>query len=45
MQKLFNVGMLLFIGTTFGMLLDSRLMANDEEYHDYWMKRCKKKTE
>lgn len=25
-----------------GMLTDSKLMANDPEFHDYWMKRSKK---
>lgn len=30
------------IGFTMGMLFDSDRMANDPEFHDYWMKRCKK---
>ena len=28
---------------TMGQLFDSYMMANDEEFHDYWMKRSKKK--
>ena len=42
MQKVFNVTMIFVVGLACGMLLDSELMANDQEYHDYWMKRCKK---
>lgn len=30
------------IGFVAGALWESKTMANDEEYHDYWMKRHKK---
>jgi hypothetical protein len=30
------------IGVVTGALWDSRMMANDEEFHDYWMKRSKR---
>lgn len=42
MQKVFNVTMIFLIGFGCGMLFDSEQMANNEDYHDYWMKRCKK---
>lgn len=42
MQKIFNVVMIFAVGAVCGMLVDSHMMANDAEFHDYWMKRSKK---
>lgn len=30
------------VGFVSGSLFDSYQMANDKDFHDYWMKRCKK---
>ena len=42
MQKVFNVTMIFLIGFACGMVFDSDQMANNEDYHDYWMRRSKK---
>lgn len=42
MQKFFNVAMTLFIGYVIGVCHECHTLANDQEYHDYWMKRYKK---
>ena len=42
-MKNFSTIVLAFIvGFGFGAAYDSMRLANDEEYHDYWMKRAKK---
>lgn len=33
---------ILYVGFLAGMIYEDHRMANDEDYHDYWMKRCKK---
>lgn len=41
MKKLFNIAMILFVGLAIGVNAECHFLANDEEYHDYWMKRFK----
>lgn len=45
MKKLFDIAMLLFVGFAIGVNLECDRMANDKEYHDYWIKRFKKDSE
>ena len=42
-MKNFSTIVLAFIaGFTVGAVYDSKRMAEDEEYHDYWIKKFKK---
>lgn len=45
MKKLFDIAMILFVGFAIGVNLECDRMANDKEYHDYWIKRFKKDSE
>lgn len=42
MKNFSSVVLVALIGCMAGMLIDSYYMANDEEFHDYWMKKSKK---
>lgn len=41
MKNLIYIANAFAIGFLFGAVWDSRQMANDEEFHDYWMKKSK----
>lgn len=42
MKNFSSIALATLIGLIAGMCIDSYCMANDEEFHDYWMKRYKK---
>ena len=44
MKNFSSIVLTLLIGAMIGMSVDSYYMANDEEFHDYWMKKYKKIT-
>ena len=42
MNHFTGYALIAFIAFVAGALYDSNRMANDTDYHDYWMRKCKK---